>query len=286
MALVALLTLNARPGAQDSRPLPNQDAFVADARRHLHSDRMLLSQYTYTDKQTRFERDSHGAVVKQTVKVFEVHTSVDDDLTYERLVSVDGIPVNRQALERSDHKQAQKEREQAAKLQVETPGDRNKRLEKAAGLRRKEQAAIDEIFVAYSIRMLGRETLDGHSTITFTLEPRPDYQPRTDEGKILKKFRARAWISEDDYEVAKLEIEAIDNVLMGLGFVARLDKGSRGVFERRKINGEIWLPAEERFVGTARILLVRQIKLDQLDEYPEYKKFSVETSTTFQRPAP
>jgi len=146
MAVVALLTLNGRLAAQDSRPLPNQDAFVAEARTHLHSDRMLLSQYTYTDKQTRFERDSHGAVVKQTVKVFEVHTSVDDDLTYERLVSVDGIPVNRQALERSDHKQAQKEREQAAKLQVETPGDRSKRLEKAAELRRKEQAAIDEIF--------------------------------------------------------------------------------------------------------------------------------------------
>ena len=86
--------------------------------------------------------------------------------------------------------------------------------------------------------------------------------------------------------MAKLEIEAIDNVLMGLGFVARLDKGSRGVFERRKINGEIWLPAQERFVGTARILLVKQIKLDQLSEYSDYKKVSVETSTTFQRPAP
>lgn len=279
--VVAILPLNGPLRAQDPRPLPNQDAFLAEVRKHLHRDRVLRSQYIYTEKQTRFERDSRGTIVKQTVKVFEVHPSIEEDLTYERLLSVDGVPVDRRELEKADREQLQKQRERAATLQREGANERDKRVEKLAEERRKEQAAIDEIFALYSIRIAGRELLEGHSTIAFRLEPKADYRPRTNEGKIMKKFRVQAWVSEDDYELAKLDVEAVDNVLVGLGFIARLDKGSRGLFQRRKVRGEIWLPAQSRLVGTGRLLLLKRIRLDQVSDYSDYKRFSVETSTTF-----
>ena len=100
----------------------------------------------------------------------------------------------------------------------------------------------------------------------------------------MKKFRVHAWVSEEDYELVKLDVEVVDNVLIGLGLLARLDKGSRGYFQRRKVDDEVWLPAETRFTGSGRLLLVKKIALDQQSEFSNYKKFDVDTSTTFQLP--
>jgi hypothetical protein len=121
--------------------------------------------------------------------------------------------------------------------------------------------------------MLGREFIDGHSTIKFHLDPKSDYKPHTDEGKLLKKFRVQAWVTEDEYELAKLEVEAIDTVPVVMGFIARLDKGSHGSFHRRKINGEIWLPVETRLTGSAKLLMVKTMKLEQVSEFSDYRKY-------------
>ena len=42
----------------------------------------------------------------------------------------------------------------------------------------------------------------------------------------MKYFKVHAWISESDYELVRLEAEAIDNVPFGLGVLARLHKGA------------------------------------------------------------
>lgn len=268
---------------QDAKLLPDQKAFLAEARKRLHRDRVLQSQYVYREKRTRFERDSQGHV-QQTVRVYEVHPSVDEDLTYERLLSVDGKPVNPADLEKTDREHLTKSRERANTLQQEGVSARAHRLQREAEEREKERRAIDELYGMFDITMLGREVVGGHTTIAFRLVPRPAYKPRTTEAKIMKRFRVKAWISEDDYELAKVEAEAVDTVLVGLGLLARLDKGSHGYFQRQKVNNEIWLPSESRFTGSARVLLVKRINIDQKSEFSDYKKFDVDTSTSFQVP--
>jgi hypothetical protein len=69
-------------------------------------------------------------------------------------------------------------------------------------------------------------------------------------------------------------------MLFGFGLLAKLKKGSRAQILRRKINDEIWLPAEAHFVGNARLLLVKGLHIDALSEYSDYKKFSVATEAT------
>jgi hypothetical protein len=49
------------------------------------------------------------------------------------------------------------------------------------------------------------------------------------------------------------------------------------VFQRRKINDEVWLPARSHFTGTGRILLLKGFRIDQETTFSDYKKFSVET---------
>jgi microcompartment protein CcmK/EutM len=143
---------------------------------------------------------------------------------------------------------------------------------------------VEEVIALYRITMTGRESIAGRSTIAFTLDPRPEYKARTKEAGIIKKFKGRAWIDEQDHELARLEMEAIDSVTIGFGVVARLYAGSRAVIERRKVIGDTWLPARSHFVGGGRLLLVKRIDIDQLSEYADYRKPTADTTTTFTFP--
>ena len=101
-------------------------------------------------------------------------------------------------------------------------------------------------------------------------------------GKLMKKVRARAWISEADYQVVKVVAEVIDDVTFGWGVVGRLHTCTVATFERTKVNDEVWLPARVEIKGTGRALF-RRFTLSRLTTYSDYRKFNVSTGETFQR---
>jgi cytidyltransferase-like protein len=81
---------------------------------------------------------------------------------------------------------------------------------------------------------------------------------------------------------ALLEAEAIDNVAFGLGVLARIHKGAQFSFLRRKINGEVWLPAVVNYSASARVGLLFTLRRTGSSEYSGYRKFSVDTSSSFE----
>ena len=89
-------------------------------------------------------------------------------------------------------------------------------------------------------------------------------------------------MSEDDYQVAKVQAEMLDDIAV-MGFLGKLYKGTTASFERRKVNNEIWLPAEARFDGAGRAF-IRKFRVGTIVQYSDYRKFSVETDTTFALP--
>src|SRR4029079_9621330 len=109
-------------------------------------------------------------------------------------------------------------------------------------------------------------------------------KPQTRGGGIMRHFSGRAWISESDYELVRLEIEAIDTVSCGLRLLARVHKGSQASFQRRKVNNEVWLPAVARYSASARVALVKVIPRGGVSEVSNYRKFNVDTSTTIAPP--
>ena len=132
--------------------------------------------------------------------------------------------------------------------------------------------------------MIRRESIDGHATILATLDPKDSVKPQTDDGKIMRNFKARAWVSESDYELVRIEIEAIRDLSFGMGLLARVHKGTVATFERRKVNSEVWLPAKVTWTASGRLLLVRRLRLRGISEFSNYKKFTVDTSTTYGQP--
>jgi len=282
-AVFVVLGLGVAVPAQD-RPLPDLESFLKELRKTLHTDRVLLSQYTYLDKRTEHSLDKKGRVTKTEVEVREMYPSLEQDLGYTRLISRNGQPVDPKDLEEKDGEQQRKVLERARKMERETAAAKEKRLAKEAEERRKENETIDEAFALYAVSMKGRDMVDGHEAIVLEFRPRPAFKVKTDAGKILKKLSGRAWINERDHELIRIEVDLVDTVSIGLGMLAKLNPGAHAVFQRRLVNNEIWLPAETRFTGTARVLLVKGMRMDISSEYSGYKKFSVETATTFSSP--
>jgi hypothetical protein len=263
--------------AQESaRPLPDASAFLRQVREHLQSDHLLQSQYTYYERRQKVQIGRLGGVSMGPVKVYEVYPSLAEGQTYKRLISVDGTPLTPEELEKQD-------REFRASVQAEAASpqraaERQRRFREA---QRKEREVIEDIYGLYEMTILGRDTIDGHSAILGAFTPRAGYRPRTDLGRFLENFKGQAWISESDYQIIRLEAEAIRDITYGLGLLGRLHEGARASFQRRKIDGRVWLPVEFRFAGTGRSLVFRKFIIDTVTEYYGYRRYAATTDLRF-----
>jgi hypothetical protein len=256
------------PVVEDTR------AFLEEVRRNLQSDGALLEQYTFIESYTEKRLGGGGAVKKTKVETYEVYPSVEPRKLYRRLVARDGQPISEKELAERDKKQEERIARREARRASQTE---EQRAAREAETQRKERAVIDEVFRMDEFRIAGREMVDGRPTIVIEFEPRPEYKPVTEGGKLIQKFDGKAWIDEADRQLVRLDARLLENVGVGPIKIARLQKGASAYFVRRKINDEIWLPSEARFTGKAKVLLVFGGGLDVTSRYFDYRKFSVGT---------
>ena len=269
--------------AQD-RPLPDQQAFLQETRKHLQTDGALQSSYVYVETQREQKLDKQGRATEESVKVLESHPGLPGEPRWERLIAENGRPVPAEKLAKQDRERQQHAAAMVQRLADDQSKERARQQREYQKSRRDRDDAVGDIFTVFDIRMVGRERIEQHDTIAFSLTPRPDARPRTREGNEMKHFKVNAWISEADYELVKLDAEAIDTLSFGLGVAARLHKGARLSFLRRKVNGEVWLPASVSYQGSARVGLLFTLRRAGTSEYSDYRKYSVETSSTVNAP--
>jgi len=279
-ALIALLLTTL---AAQERPLPDYQAFAAEVKKHLATDEERQSGYMFIERRTDQRLDGNGRVKSEDIKVFEVYPGLPGEDRYRRLIEEDGKPVAASKLAGEDRARRKDVEDYAKKMA--NAGDRRKQDQQLAKERSRYGAAIDDLFRIYDIQMIRRETIDGHDTILATLTPKPSAKPQTKDGDIMRHFKARAWVSESDYELVRVEIEAIDDLSVGLGLLARIHKGTTASYQRRKVNDEVWLPAQVAWTATARVLLVKSLRVRGIADFSGYRKFTVDTSTTYAPPA-
>ncbi len=264
----------------DAKPLPDKQSFLAELRKSLHTDSVLLSTYTYTEKRTTIRLDSSGKPKDTEVNAFQVFPGSCERLGYRRQIVKDGVSVPQKELEKQD-------REHQKKVESGARGGGDRRGRPFQGQRggscqnnANDEKIIDDLFGVYDIQMLGREDIAGHAAVLVSFKPRSSYKPQTRQGEILKHVAGRAWVSEDDHQLARVDAEVIDDVSIGFGILAKLKKGTRIVAERQKFNDEIWLPSRTEVSLAARVIF-KGYNLRQIVEYSEHKKFSVDTKLNF-----
>lgn len=262
---------------QAARPLPDQNAFLSEVRKNLRSDRLLQSQYTFLETGTERQLNKDGSAKNAEVTIAEIYPSLDENMAYRRVISRNGKPVPPSEIEKRDREHDRKAAEHARKLQREGQDEKREREAREAEERRKEDALIDEVFRMYRIEVVGRESRSGHDTILLTFTGKPEYRPKSREAKLLSRIAGRAWFDEMSYQLVRIESELMNNFSLGFGILARFNKGAKVVFERRLVNGEVWLPAYATFSGTGRLMLFKALRLEVTTEFSDYKKYTVES---------
>jgi hypothetical protein len=281
---MVLVCLAGVTSAGQERPLPEPSAFLREVRKHLETDDQRQRGYMYVETRRDQKLDKNGKPLSESTKIFESYPGLPGEDRWDRVLSEDGKPTPPAELEKADSARRRHAEDYARKV-ARDPAAEHARLERERQHDAKERSeSIEDAYRVFDLRMIGRETISGHDTIVFSMTPRPNARPQTRAGGLMRNFAGKVWISEAVYELVRVNVEAIDNVSIGFGLLARLHKGSRLSFERRKVNDEAWLPASAQYTVSGRIGLIAVMRRAAIVEFSNYRKFSVDTSTTIALP--
>jgi hypothetical protein len=283
--LAVLLLVHAVTAAQE-RPLPELEPFLKEVRERLQTDRTLQSSYSYVETRRELKLDKQGRTTGISEKVFENYPGFPGEPRWERLIAEDGKPLPAKKLEEQDRNRQKKAEAYARRLAAQPKQEHARQRQQYEEQQREQNEVVADIFRVYDVKMLRRESVEGHDTIVLSLTPRPGSKPRTREGREMSHFGVTAWLSESDFELVRLDVIGLRTLKIGtgVGFFARIHQGGKLTFVRRKINGEVWLPATSMYEGSARLGLVRVVRQRGESAFSNYRKFTVDTQSTFGRP--
>ena len=242
-----------------------QELFRVVADKDIENDKRIRD-YTYIEHDEDHRLDGKGDVKSVDDKTFEVMELYGEQV--QRLIEKDGKPL--------DSEDSAKEEKRIQKIvdkrKNESDDARRKREEKEEKDREDGRKFVREVADAYIFNSVGTESLGGREAWVIDAEPRPGYEPHMKEAKFLPKFHGRVWIDKQDDQMAKMDVECIDTVSVGL-FLARIHKGSRIIFEQTRVNDEVWLPKHVAVKVDVRLALLKNFNLDLEQSYRDYKKF-------------
>jgi len=226
--------------------------------------------YTYIEREEDRSIGGKGEVKSNESKTYDVMEIYGEPV--RKLIAKNDKPLSA--------KDAQKEDEKIQKLidtrKNESDSDREKRLKKEEKDRQEELAFVREVADAYNFKFVGIEKLNGRDNYVIDGDPKPGYQPKGKDAKVLTKTRFRVWIDKQDSQVAKLDAEFIDTFSIGL-FLARLHKGSHFVIEDTRVNNEVWLQRHIAVKLDARVALLKNFNYEVDISDRDYEKFRTDT---------
>jgi hypothetical protein len=242
-----------------------QQLFRVVADKDMENDKRLRD-YTYIERDEEHKLDGKGQLKSTEVKTYEVMELYGEQA--QRLIEKDDKALS--------PKDAAKEEEKIQKIidkrKNESEDAHRKREQKEEKEREEGRKFVREVADAYNFRLVGTEPLGGRDAWVIDAEPRPGYEPHMRDAKFLPKFRGRVWIDRDDEQWAKMDIECMDTVSLGL-FLARFHKGSRIVVEQTRVNDEVWLPKHVALKVDVRLALLKDFKVEEEQTFRDYKKF-------------
>jgi len=229
--------------------------------------------YTYIERVERRQLDGHGGVSKTETWTSEVLEIYGEPV--ERRTAKDDKPLSPDEAKKEDDK-IQKIID---KRKNESEEGRRKRLAKEDKDRAEDRKFVLEIADAFNFRLVGSEVIDGRDAWVFEGEPRPGYEPRQRNARMLSKFKGRVWIDKTEAQWVKLDITAIDTISVGF-MLARIHKGTHLIIELTRVNNEVWLPKRVQLHFDARIALFKSYDDDVEQTYRDYRKFRTDTKIT------
>ena len=263
-----------------ARPVSTQDtnaSLLQRVRENTAKDDLLDQQFSYRMLRRTYNVNLVGHLSNGPERLYEVGPSpVDPTRTWRRLLAVDGTPLTAEERRDRDEKHRRDAANDRRKRERESPAARARRLQELDKERREQLEQINDVFRVYRLDRVGYETHGRDSLLVVTLTPRADVEPTTKWGQRMRKFRGRALVDEDQAQLVQIEMEAIEEVMIGWGFIGRLHKGSRALYKRDRLPDGTWVPVEARFWGAGHTLLLVPFELETWAKYFDYERFDPE----------
>jgi hypothetical protein len=274
VALTVCLSCPALARQASEQPLPDIASLWSALKPHLmqqYDDTELLKGYTY--HRTSFVTQmGKGDVVAVTSKAeFEVYHF--DSGPYNKLISRNDVKLSEQELKEQD--EAFQKTRGKAPHRPPWRGGRRQRSPK------EQEELLSDVYNAFDFTIAGREVREGRNTIRVDFKPRPNPKLKTAAGKfVFTAAKGTAWIDEEDHVLARIEFELMKDAKFGGGLIVNINNGSQIIREWRKVNQELWLPASSETRMKARVFMTKGFNTRTVEQFSDYRKFSVETKIT------
>jgi hypothetical protein len=258
----------------DDFPVKSQDrSSVPDIRQIVESSIAATQRhwqarlrYTYMERDESRRRDLDGRVKSEDVDV-------------SRTILVNGVPCE-QLVERNGRppsaEEERKHKEKLDKLKRETPEQRAERLRKQE---EENTSLVREVPKAFDFQLLGEEAVNGRPAYVLQATPRPDYQAQGKYGNMFSKVAGKLWVDKQDLGWIKVDGQVIQPFSMGL-FLARVLRGSHIMMEQTRVDDRIWMPEHVEVRAAAKILFVKNLVVERVLTYSDYRLPQTKEPTT------
>jgi len=263
--LLILASATAVLGQADAREVIRR-AVAADERNW-----KVARNFTFSERENLRYLDSQGRVKSQEISIHDV--MLLDGSPYRRLVARD----DRSLPPGEEKKEQEKLARSIAERREETAAQRAQRLAEYDRRPEWQREAWRELPEAFDFRLAREEVWDGHSLYVIDATPRQGYQPRSRTAKVLAHLQGKLWVDRQDYHLLKAEVEVVDTITVGL-FLVRVAKGSRAAFEQTLVNDEVWLPRHVRAFVSARLGLLKVLRIEQEISYSKCREFQANST--------
>jgi len=194
------------------------------------------------------ERDISADGSTTSVEVETPHGDVD------RLIEVDNHPPDAQQLKTN------------LQLLAKLPGDptlQQERLKDQQSDRQRRDNVIKDLPDAFIYSYAGR---DPQGMIMLKFHPAPDFQPSSRQSLILQGMAGELWVDPATQRMVKIDGKLIQDVKIGWGFLARLDKGGTFLMQQSKGPDGTWHQQllSVHFDGTVFIFKHIHIRVNQI----------------------
>jgi len=112
--------------------------------------------------------------------------------------------------------------------------------EKIAKKQRERNEILDATRTGFLYTFISRELRAGRTLAKYQLQPNPAFKATSRTTSIFSKVRAIAWIDEDSGQIARVEVEVVEDISFGL-FLGKIYKGSHFMQERYEVAPGVWL---------------------------------------------
>ncbi len=265
------MSLSARCGVAappaGNKPLPEITALLRDVEAHQRQLDRAREDYTFHDSQTLIVLDKHGKMRHSESK--ESYVFFVNGQHIEKLIKKDG-----KALSAGD---ARKEDDRVAK-EVE------KYSKAGSGHPDKDEVSVGRLLSIVTFSHPRRIDQNGRSKIAIDFVGDPHAKTHGRNEEALKRVFGTVSIDEAAREVSHMDATFDENLHIGFGMLATLDKGSTVSFNQALINNEVWLPTalEGRFNGRALMLVGFHVTLSV--HFDDYRKFGASATEATARP--